>query len=116
MHAPFRATARVRQAAPAQCRYCGRQFFFKRGGRTALFCSQACRQADFRYARYLPSKRDESARKTLASSNACRSVFGDRPPPAAVVAAEIIDPHEWRTVTSSDGVTCQVARWRGPKR
>ena len=53
-----------------RCKYCGRQFFYRRDNRPKSFCNDGCRQADFRNARadfrhasLYPSQRNESPRK-----------------------------------------------------
>jgi hypothetical protein len=59
------------------CRHCGREFFRgKRDGRRRLFCSNACRQAEFRNAefgrRYQVPDPLRNAENNRANSVACK--------------------------------------------
>jgi len=61
------------------CRHCGKEFWAKRVGRPAKFCSDLCRQKAFRDAGDVtasyPSECNETPPKTAATSNPCKRVF-----------------------------------------
>jgi hypothetical protein len=72
-------STKFRKLVPGRCRYCNRQFFYRRDNRPKLFCDGKCRQADFRHARYLRAKRNESIKKTEAKAKTFGPDFADRP-------------------------------------
>jgi hypothetical protein len=70
---------KFRKLVPGRCRYCDRQFFYRRDNRPKFYCNGKCRQADFRHTRYLGSKRNESIKKTEAKAKTFGPDFADRP-------------------------------------
>jgi hypothetical protein len=74
------------------CQHCGAKFFTaKRTGRTQLFCSKKCRQAEFRFISGLRRSgferegttgliRDETPQKTEVNSSISKVDFGNRLP------------------------------------
>lgn len=93
-----------RKLVPGRCRYCDRQFFFRQAGRPKVFCNNKCKNAEFRHARYLDAKRDESAQKTQIISKLFKTGFADRPPPLNVLGSS----HRWPNATSVDSDTLNV--------
>jgi hypothetical protein len=114
----------VRQLVPRQCPHCGAKFFQHKGDKPRQFCSNKCKQADYRATRlegqndgyrngpHHPTRVTITPPKTPVDSVVSKPTSGDRPSLTEAIQIEIIEPHEWHTVTSPDGVTCQVARWR----
>ena len=102
--------------APVTCAACGRAV--PRKSRTQQFCSVRCRKRG-------ATNGSKSKNKSLCGlpiqkpgtppyeklnkiKGDLRGVFG----PRCAIADEIVDAHEWREVTSSDGVLYQVATLR----
>jgi hypothetical protein len=76
---------KFRRLVANRCRYCDRQFFYRRDNRPKFYCDGTCRQADFRHARYLGSKRNGSPQKTETKSKTFRPDFADRPLPLNIL-------------------------------
>jgi hypothetical protein len=96
----------IRKVA-APCRCCGREFFVvgKRNGRRPEFCSDSCRQAEFRYARYPSSRTPKNAENIPANSVACRGENRGRAFPIDLVGggfrwpgATVLDPELRRQI------------------
>ena len=91
----FRNPKKFRRLVAGRCKYCSRQFFYRRDNRPKSFCNDGCRQADFRNARadfrhksHNPSPRNESPQKSRAQSKVCKPNFADRP-------LNLVGGHKW---------------------
>jgi hypothetical protein len=99
----------------APCRYCGREFFAgKRDGRRRQFCSNACRQAQFRNAEFarryqvpdryetpkIPQQTQWSAEAKIEvepfpSTSSVAASAGQAPPSSTRSSAETSSPSSW---------------------
>ena len=121
MHSPFRTAVHPKQVALV-CEHCGLPFFSPRStGRPLLFCSAVCRKRAFRarkWDRRYPTTvgGTKRLRRPLKSKADFQRFCRSNPPsisgPQAVIEREIIANRDWQSVTSPDGVICQVTRVR----
>lgn len=86
---------KFRRLVAGRCKYCSRQFFYRRDNRPKFFCDDACRQSDFRNARAdfrhaspYPSQRNESPQKSRIRSKTSKHDFADRP-------LNLLGGHRW---------------------
>lgn len=121
----------------AGCRNCGAKIKTRRRGRKARYCSDRCRvdanrQLNFPFAnvsgenenpaagalkkpaRYPHSRLLRNAKNFLAISNGCKHDFAGRGSAVngllrSIIDVEVIAPHAWIEVTSTDGVVSFVA-------
>jgi hypothetical protein len=80
---------KFRKLTAARCRFCDRQFFYRRAGRPRIFCDHKCRQADFRHGGYADPafpKCDESGQKPEVISKTSKVDLADRPSRWRIVA------------------------------
>ena len=115
------STVRRRHAGNAYCcEYCSRPLRPKRGSRRQKFCDTGCRKRAFRARKWANRFRTPRAGRPVQNrpsiSKSYKHDFADRAPsivgPQIVIEREIITGRDWESVVSSDGVTCEVTRYR----
>jgi hypothetical protein len=137
MHGPINKTGKFsaadgRAGNALVCEHCNKPLRSKRGSRRQRYCNNRCRQAASRVRKWTsefglarPSGyQDPGVSRSVENppliSITCQGDFADRASPTATLRdatqVEIIGAHSWRTVVSPSGVTCEVARFRGPIR
>lgn len=99
---------KFRRLVAGRCKYCSRQFFYRRDNRPKFFCDDACRQsdfrnarADFRHASLYPSQRNESPRKSRIKSKTFKRDFADRP-------LNILGGHRWSGRPLDRGLVAEI--------
>ncbi len=113
---------RGRAGNQAVCATCGTTLATQRASRRQKYCSYRCRDtarrernfATFSATRYPYLGKPRSVRNRPLLSKDCKGVFADRPPrinavPRRVIERELFADRGWLTITSPDGVVCQVA-------
>ena len=126
---PHRTSAKENQVLRAGnavcCQKCGKPLHPIRGSRRQRYCSYKCRDEARRSRNFAASASTRrgsqaiprSVENRLLVSDGYKADFVVRPPcivgPAIVIEREIIAGRSWESVTSPDGVCCQVARYRG---
>jgi endogenous inhibitor of DNA gyrase (YacG/DUF329 family) len=112
--------SRGRAGNDLTCRKCGKPLQPSRASRRMRFCSNACRQSDFRgrkwALRYKAPRPLRSVKNTSDGSTAYNGNFGDRGSgiygPMGVISRELFDGLMWRPAVSPDGVRAEIARPR----
>jgi hypothetical protein len=106
------------------CSTCGALLNPKRGGRPPKFCSYHCRDEARRArnfavsgaTRYPSRGIPRNSENRPLTSTGCKDAFAGRTSsifgPRLVIKTEIITGRIWQSVTSRDGVYCEVARLR----
>ena len=115
----------LRHGNAGACTVCGKLINPKRGSRRQRYCSYRCRDEARRGRNFAVSATTRKGSPAVPRSvenrplvsNGYKADFVVRPPcivgPAIVIEREIIAGRSWESVTSPDGVCCQVARYRG---
>jgi hypothetical protein len=104
------------------CANCGRLINPKRASRRQRFCTYRCRDEARRardFAEYYPNRPNpRSVENRPLVSTICKANFVDRASiigPRVVIEIEIIADRDWKSVTSPDGVVCEVVRFASEK-
>jgi hypothetical protein len=99
------------------CLECGSLLRPKRGSRRQRYCSDACRQTEFRARKWASRYKIPGPLRSVENNGHksinCESGFSDRASricgPAHVIQSEVFGNRRWRWITSPDGVTCEVS-------
>ena len=106
------------------CQWCGKEYWIpaSRVGRPSKFCSDLCRQKQFRDSERVvpsyPTGCNETPPKNTATTDVCKRVFPDRPIVDSAFFQRIVaieGAGKWtsgREIVSSDGVRGFVVRER----
>jgi hypothetical protein len=110
---------KIPAAQPFACQWCGKEYWItKRTGRPSKFCSDQCRNRDFRCSEKAPPSDptgcNETPPKNTATAKACKRGFSDRPTVDKALWRRIVGAERgWsggRETVSSGGVRCFIVR------